>query len=217
MARTDTTQARLIASGRLESEFGQWFTRADLFDANLAKGVLSIFAKYGIEVERALKGNLQAEGKIASRSLIDSIRVEVYEVGGKVIFELFLEPHYQYVNDGRVGKKNRKSVDKKRLVDPIKRGPSLPPFEPISKWLRYKGIKQFSKSGLGFHTRQTSRVSDKLKKARLVDKIRYGIFNKGIEPTYFYKDVINSSLMKQINQDIEVSLGKSLELIITAK
>ena len=216
MGRINTAQSRLIASGTL-GDFATSFTRQDLLDANLVKGIYGILTNYGERIEKALKDNLIAEGKIASRSLLDSIRYNVYEVGSKVIFELLLEPHYQYVNDGRVGKKSKKGVDKKRLVDPVKRGPKLPPFEPISKWLRYKGIKQFSKSGLGFHTRQTSRVSDKLKKARLVDKIRYGIFNKGIEPTYFFKDVINSSLMEQINKDIEVSLGKSLELIITAK
>jgi len=216
MGRINTAQARLIASGTL-GDFATSFTRQDLLDANLVKGIYGILTNYGERIEKALKDNLIAEGKIASRSLLDSIRYNVYEAGSKVVFELLLEPHYQYVNDGRVGKKSKKGVDKNRLVDPVKRGPKLPPFEPISKWLRYKGIKQFSKSGLGFHTRQTSRVSDKLKKARLVDKIRWGIFNKGIEPTYFFKDVINSSLMEQINKDIEVSLGKSLELIITAK
>jgi hypothetical protein len=216
MGRINTAQAKLIASGTL-GDFASSFSKQDLFDANLVKGAYGVLSRYGEKIEKALKDNLIAEGKIASRSLIDSIRYEVYEVDSKVILEVLLEPHYQYVNDGRVGKKSKGSVDKKRLVDPVKRGPTMPPFEPISKWLRYKGVKEFTKKSLGFSVRQTSKVKDKRKKAMLVEKIRWGIFNKGIEPTYFFKDVINSSLMKQINQDIEVSLGKSLELIITAK
>jgi hypothetical protein len=107
MGRINTAQARLIASGTL-GDFATSFTRQDLLDANLVKGIYGILTSYGERIEKALKDNLIAEGKIASRSLLDSIRYNVYEVGSKVVFELLLEPHYQYVNDGRVGKKRKK-------------------------------------------------------------------------------------------------------------
>lgn len=218
MGRIDTNRQRLVASGLLTGDLGTTFTRSDLLDADMLPLMLKVLTTYGAEIEDALKENLIAEGKVASRSLLDSIRYNVYEIGsGKMVMELLLEDHYQYVNDGRVGKKSKGSVDKSKLVNPTKRGPKLPPFEPISKWIRYKGVKELSYKGLGFKTRQTNRVSDKLKKARLVDKIRWGIFNKGIEPTYFYKNVINDSLLKQISQDINISVGKSIELIISAK
>lgn len=216
MGRINTAQRRLIESGFFsDGEIGTWFTRDDLATGSVVPALFNTFMKYGEEIEQALKANLEAEGKIASRSLIDSIRYNLYETGQTVTLELLLEPHYQYVNDGRIGKKKKKSVDKKRLVDPTVRGPKLPPFEPISKWVRYKGIKELSYPSLGYKTRQTNRVSGKLKKARLVDKIRWGIFNKGIEPTYFFKDVVNDSLIKQITDDMAKGVGRGVELVIS--
>lgn len=218
MGRINTAQRRLIDSGFFsDGEVGSWFGQGDLVTGSLVPALFNTLMAYGDKIEEGLKANLEAEGKIASRSLIDSIRYNLYETGETVTLELLLEPHYQYVNDGRVGKKKKKGVDKSRLVNPKKTGPKLPPFEPISKWIRYKGVKELSYKGTGIRTRQTSRVADKLKKARLVDKIRWGIFNKGIEPTYFYKDVVNDNLIKQINQDMTKAAGRGVEVIISAK
>ena len=102
-----------------------------------------------------------------------------------------------------------------RIINKPPKGPSPAPFDAISKWVRFKSVKELSKPGLGIKTRQTARVSDKVKKMKLVERIRWGIYWNGIRPTYFYTDTINEQLVKNIEADIYQLLGRTIELNIS--
>jgi hypothetical protein len=169
-----------------------------------------IMNDWGSNVVEALKNNLAEKGKVASSGLSQSIKFEVNNHDTYVELKLFASPHYKNVNDGRRGTNMKWTDDQSRMIGKRKATAKLPPFEAISSWIRFKGVAGLSKKGLGFKTRQTSRVSDKVKKMQLVELIRRSIKRKGIEPTYFYTDVVNKETIDNLTQILLDQTGKQL-------
>lgn len=207
MARAKGDVAKII------SQFGADFGKDDLLNKATLSAITLLLDDYGDEIIKRLRDNLERKKKRAGGVLIDTMEAIASEEAGKPTLELLLEDYYKYVNDGRIGKKSKGSIDQSRLINFPPKGPKVPPFEPISKWIRFQS--GFSSAKLGKRVRQTSRVGDKLKKARMVDKIRWGIYWNGIEPTYFYTDVINSDLYKAIEEDLIALTGEGLQINLT--
>lgn len=170
--------------------------------------------KYGQQIIEDLKKSLVESGHSRTSQLLQSIDFDMVEGGGKVRMDIILNDYYKYVNDGRKGKKSRKAIDRSRIIQKTAKGPSLPPFAPIAKWVGT--VAGFSPKKLGFSVK-SQRVRDKVKKVRIVDAIRWGIYNKGIEPTYFYTAVINKELEKEIKDSLTKAMGKSIAINIVAK
>jgi hypothetical protein len=169
-----------------------------------------IMDEWGSNVVEALQKSLAEKGKVASSGLSQSIKFEVKNFDTYVELKLFASPHYKNVNDGRRGTNMKWTDDQSRMIGRRKATAKLPPFEAISNWIRFKGVAGLSKKGLGFKTRQTSRVSDKVKKMQLVELIRRSIKRKGIEPTYFYTDVVNKETIDNLTQILLDQTGKQL-------
>lgn len=169
-----------------------------------------ILTEWGQNTVDALKKNLADTQKVASSSLSQSIRFDVKDAGDYIQLRLFAAPHYIFVNDGRRGDKMKWTDNAELMLGKRKPTAKLPPFEAISNWIRFKGVKGLSKSGLGFKTRQTSRVSDKVKKMQLVELIRRKIKRDGIEPTYFYTQVVNKQTINDLSQILLNQTGKQL-------
>jgi hypothetical protein len=153
--------------------------------------------------------------KNASSTLKQSIRYEVQEFKDSVRLELFIEDYYVYVNDGRKGTKQTFVDNTSLMIGTRNSTAKKPPFQAISDWIRFKGVANLSYKGLGFKTRQTSRVSDKVKKVQLVEAIRRSIKRKGIKPTYFYTSVVNRETIGELMKTLEKSTGKSLIIDLT--
>lgn len=179
--------------------FDQDFTIAD-----------KIMTEWGKNVVDAMVLNLTQLNKKASSDLIQSIAFDVKDHGDYIQLKLLASPHYKYVNDGRRGDKMNWTDNPELMIGKRKPTAKLPPFEAISNWIRFKGVKSLSKSGLGFKTRQTSRVSDKVKKMQLVELIRRKIKRDGIEPTYFYTQVVNKQTINDLSQILLNQTGKQL-------
>lgn len=173
-----------------------------------------LFQYYSDQIKIALKTSLRNKNKKATGNLKDTLEAYTIQEGTSVGLQVELEPYYQFVNDGRTGRR-RFGRDASRLVGIPKSKATPPPFDAISKWVRFKSVRELSKPGLGFKTRQTARVSDKVKKMRLVERIRWGIYWNGIKPTYFYTDTINQQLVNNIEADIYQLLGRTIELNIS--
>lgn len=169
-----------------------------------------ILTEWGQNTVDALKKNLADTQKVASSSLSQSIRFDVKDAGDYIQLRLFAAPHYIFVNDGRRGDKMKWTDNAELMLGKRKPTAKLPPFEAISNWIRFKGVRGLSKSGLGFKTRQTSRVSDKVKKMQLVELIRRKIKRDGIEPTYFYTQVVNKQTINDLSQILLNQTGKQL-------
>jgi hypothetical protein len=169
-----------------------------------------IMDEWGSNVVEALQKSLAEKGKVASSGLSQSIKFEVKNFDTYVELKLFASPHYKNVNDGRRGTNMKWTDDQSRMIGKRKATAKLPPFDAISNWIRFKGVAGLSKKGLGYKTRQTSRVSDKVKKMQLVELIRRSIKRKGIEPTYFYTQVVNKETINDLTQTLLNQTGKQL-------
>jgi hypothetical protein len=189
------SQSQLIKKGLLKS-----LGEVDGINVSSNKKLLTATGKivdgFGVAVETALKQSLDEAKKNASSTLKQSIRYEVQELKDSVRLELFIEDYYIFVNDGR--KKGKR-----------------PPFKAISDWIRFKGVTNLSYKGLGFKTRQTSRVNDKVKKVQLVEAIRWKIARKGIKPTDFYDNVVNRANIGELMKTLQKSVGKTLVIDLT--
>jgi len=169
-----------------------------------------IMRDWGKNVVDALQKSLIEKKKNASGGLSQSISFDVKDQGSYVELKLFADPYYKNVNDGRRGTNMKWTDDQSRMIGKRKATAKLPPFDAISNWIRFKGVAGLSKKGLGYKTRQTSRVSDKVKKMQLVELIRRSIKRKGIEPTYFYTQVVNKETINDLTQTLLNQTGKQL-------
>lgn len=208
-----STKITGTALKQLINSVGSEYTKDDLWKP--INDLEKLFELYGQVIKKDLQANLKKQNKLAVGNLHNNIYTFPSTEGSKVTLNVGLEDYYVYVNDGRTGKRNKYTRDSNRLVGTPKSQAKVPPFEAITGWVRNKAIKELSYPGLGFKTRQTARVSGKVKKMRLVEKIRWGIYWNGIKPSYFYTDVINEELIKNIEADIYQLLGRTIELNVS--
>lgn len=200
---------------------GEGYNKSELSVANTA--LEKLFEYYSAAIKLQLRQSLRNKKKKATGNLKDTLEVYTIQEGNNTGLEVLIEEYYKYVNDGRTGKKDNFTRDKSKLVGNPKENAKVPPFDNISKWLSNKAslkgklIKQYglSKRGNKLRLSQTARVGDKLKKVKIVEQIRWGIYWKGIEPTYFYTDTINQQLVNNIEADIYQLLGRTIELNIS--
>lgn len=169
-----------------------------------------ILNEWGQNTIDAIKQNLIETKRIASSDLLQSIDFKVQDFGDYVQLQLFAAKHYVHVNDGRRGVVMNWTDNQELMIGKRKPKAKYPPFEAISNWVRFKGEKSLSKVGTGFRTRQTSRVADKVKKVRLVDQLRFLIYKYGVEPTYFYTQVVNKQTINDLSQILLNQTGKQL-------
>ena len=168
-------------------------------------------------IVKNLKKQLNDNKSNASGGLSASAQAtptRINDASGTIELDILIDPYYVFVNDGRTGKHQKFIRDKSRLVGTPKTTARMPPFQPISDWIRYKGVAGLSKVKTGFRTRQTGRVADKLKKAKLVDSIRWGIYNNGIAPTYFFTNVVNQEAFTALNKAAAKALGRDIAVNI---
>lgn len=157
---------------------------------------------------------------------IQATNLKTNETNGAVSIDIVIDETYQYVNDGRTGRgkfsnkykgdKKPFTRDKSRLVGTPKAQAKLPPFDPISKWIGSKAsFKQKARNiTKGIRLGQTARVGDKVKKMLIVDAVRWGIYNHGIAPTYFYTNVVNQSAFTALNKAAAKALGRDIQINI---
>lgn len=195
---------------KLLNDIGISPNQADNVTLNVTEKTLFRFKTI---LEDKLRENLKLAKKKASGQL-GQLGGDVITNGDVITYKLYIQDYYINVNDGRKGKKQKWTEDPNLLIGKRKQRAKMPPFEPISNWVRFKNLAKLSYKGLGFKTRQTSRVSDKVKKMQLVDAIRYKIYRDGIEPTYFYSTVINKETIATFKESLAKQLGKNIILDI---
>lgn len=208
---TSKERTRII-KGNIIDMIGISVSKKDL----LTETATNLLEQYGESITDELKKSLIESGHTASNKLLQSITWNpiIKTAGGKMVLEIVIEDYYQFVNDGRKGKKNRFSFDNKRLINPKKAPGKLPPYDPIAKWLPLKPGMSPKKLGFSVKAKGASQTENF---KRLVNMIRWGIKKNGIEPTYFYTSVINKNLEKELKENISKSMGRAITIQVTTK
>ena len=140
--------------------------------------------------------------KTGSDVLRNSIHSDIAEYSDTVSLKLYIEDYYINVNDGRKGTKQSWRDNKAFMIGKRKQKAKLPPFEAIRNWVGSKPLK--------LRLNPKSKLSDKLKKESAINAIRYSIKRTGVEPTYFYSQVVNDESIKDLKEMILKSTGKAL-------
>lgn len=140
--------------------------------------------------------------KTGSDVLRNSIHSNIEEYSDTVSLKLYIEDYYINVNDGRKGTKQSWRDNANFMIGKRKSKAKLPPYKAIKNWLGSKPLK--------LRLDSKGKLSDKLKKESAINAIRFGIKRTGVEPTYFYSQVINDQSIKDLTSQILKSTGKAL-------
>lgn len=140
--------------------------------------------------------------KTGSDVLKKSIKGYAESYTDTVSLKIEIEDYYINVNDGRKGTKQSWRDNANFMIGKRKSKAKLPPYEAIRNWVGSKPLK--------LRLDSKSKLSDKLKKESAINAIRQGIKVKGIEPTYFYSQVINDESIKDLTKYVQKVMGKAL-------
>lgn len=152
-----------------------------------------ILKKYSQDIMDALAKNLQAEDKIATGNLIQSIKFPVKVFGTKYVATLSMDDYWKFVEEGR--KPGKFPPIDKILQWTVEKGLTLNPLsnrrKKLIRGLKHKKLKKAVK--------QISK--EKLRKS-LAFLIGRNIAAKGIAPTHFASKVMTQTLIDNLRKDI---------------
>jgi len=163
--------------------------------------VRGVLEKWGAKLVKDLAKSLKFSKHKASGALESSIGFTVEYDGQFLVFELSLNDYYKYLDQGVKGKT---FTHPSSSNSPFKYTTKYPPLSEIGKWVGNKGIGFFD-------TKKTKsgKVYKKLKKIApgkdsilsTIKTLQAVIFNRGVEGTGFYSNVVTGreeDLRKQL-------------------
>src|SRR3972149_134875 len=158
-----------------------------------------VMERYSKIIMDALKANLEKNDSIASSSFWQSIQMPVSIYARGYIAELKMEDYWKYGEEGR------------------KAGGKFPPIDKIVKWTSQKGLdigrlsERRAKKIRGLKTRRIKKAYKAISllslRKQLAFLIARKIAKKGIEPTHFFSEVVNDTLIAQIKADVNKAAG----------
>jgi hypothetical protein len=170
-------------------------------DLSTVEGVLTFYAKKIIE---NLKKNLEDSGRISSHVLEQSIRtlspdfVEIKKqaFGNTYVVSIAMEDYYQWVDEGRKPGKQ-------------------PPVADIVEWIKYKPLNvNIARLGeireRGINKRKPYTKDDLIKAKAFQIARKIGL--RGTKASRFYSDVVNETLIKDLNRDLGKALKRDVEI-----
>ena len=160
---------------------------------NTISGVLQNF---GNKLQKTLKQNLQEDselnGTTTARSLEQSIVFDVKVLGSGYKFELKMNDYWEFVDLGVQGvggiKEDGTRYFNKNTTSPFFYRDKKPPLSALEEWSYFQGANPFV--------------------------VQNSIFHKGTKATHFYTDVVNQSLIDQLNKDLADAGAKEINITL---
>lgn len=140
--------------------------------------------KFADNVLKNAKRNLKRHKKKASGDLINSLDYELEVHKNSFSLQFFMMEYGSYIDEGVSG-------TKKKYNTPYSFTNKMPPNEPISKWIKKRGIKGRNAKGQ-FITNDS-----------LSFLIRRSILRDGIKPTQFFSKPFQNQFKKLPDELIE--------------
>ncbi len=141
--------------------------------------------KYWQEVVDELVASLYKVNRVASGVTAQSIGdlnskpITLSASGFKV--QIAMPDYYQFIDEGISGAKYNRGISRFKYTD------KMPPISAIRKFMLNRGINPIKKS----NTRLGKKRNNEAIRNGLAFVIAKSIYEKGIEPTHFYSNVIN--------------------------
>jgi hypothetical protein len=146
----------------------------------------------------AIQASLERNDRYASALLWQSVKAPVKIMGQKVVMEIKMLDYWRWVNDGR------------------KKGSKQPPQQAMLKHIANRGISTkdieqfYMRKGLKVK-RKTPLRKDKAQKT-LAFLMGRKIKQKGIKPTRFFDEVLESNLIKDMQSELSKSVGRMIKV-----
>lgn len=149
-----------------------------------------LIRKFGNEFVGALEKNLPPS-KDASGKLRGSIHVEFKFFTDTYSAEIKMEDYYKWVDKGRPPGK-------------------LPPFDAIARWVNSK--KTLGRTGAKGIITKSKRLGTlgKVKKTTIIDKIRWGIYKRGIKPVPFFTNTMKMGFVTDFKNQVAKEYKKDI-------
>jgi hypothetical protein len=150
--------------------------------------LLNSLSTYWQKIVDELVQSMYDTGKVRSGATVQSIgdnKNPVVLTSGGYRITIKMPSHYQYLDQGVIGKK---STYIKSRNSPFKYTTKAPPVSVIKNWMTLMPVAWIPKTP---NTRSGKKKSDEQIRTGIAYAIARSIFNKGLEATNFYSDVIN--------------------------
>lgn len=158
----------------------------------------SRIAPFWQDVIEQIKDNLISSGKNSSGNTLQSIEAPRIVVGENTYnIKLVMPSYYAFLDEGVKGVKGlRRSSGKFGFTN------KMPPITAMREFMRNRGIVGTTKRG----QRRTQSANQKLNSIAFA--IARSIYNKGIEQTDFYSNVVNNDLIDDFADKILNEIGR---------
>ena len=160
----------------------------------------NVIAPFWQDVIDRIKDNLVQRGHNASGNTLQSIEAPKFKVGDNTYnIQLVMPDHYAYLDQGVRGIKN-----KRRNTGMFQYRNKMPPIAAIRKFMINRGIVGKTVRGER-HTKNSQKQLDGIAFA-----IARSIYEKGLEQTDFYSDVVNDQLINEFADVLLDELGREI-------
>lgn len=166
--------------------------------ANTPREVLQDYSQKFID---AFHKSIERHNRMASGNLWQSVKAPVKVMGQKVVLEIRMDDYWRWVNDGR------------------KAGSKQPPTAAMLKHIanrrmNYKDIQNFYTNKKGLKIKRKKPLQKDVALKTLAFLIGRKIKKKGIKPTHFADEVIESNLINEMEKELSISVGRMIKVEI---
>lgn len=177
-----------------------------------------VFLSYKDIITKELTSRLNSLKKNEG-TLIQSIDVDIVRDGGKITFLLKMNDYYKFVDEGVSGWKHKNNSQYS-----YKKNGKRIPLDAMKKFIAQRGLvpKVTAKAKAKNATLKNKKIKKAHKqiitknKTKEIESFAWALGSKikrdGIEPTYFFSDVINDELYLEIQNSIAEAIGKDIEI-----
>ena len=166
--------------------------------ANTPYDVLKNYSQKFID---AIQSSLEKNDRLAKGLLWQSVQAPIKVMGQKLVMEIRMNDYWRWVNDGR--RAGSKQPPPQAMLDHI-----------ANRGISTKRIENFYKNKKGLQIKRKKPISPEKARKSLAFLIGRSIKKKGIKPTHFLDEVLESDLVTEMESAISKSLGRMITLEI---
>lgn len=167
----------------------------------MANTPYDILKKYSEKFIDAIHTSIEKNDRLAKGLLWQSVKAPVKVMGQKVVMEITMNDYWKWVNDGR--KAGSKQPPQSAMLDHI-----------ANRGISTKRIENFYKNKKGLQIKRKKPISPEKARKSLAFLMGRSIKKKGIKPTYFLDEVLESDLIKEMESELSKSVGRMITIEI---